>query len=275
MANNTKSNEYKPTRIDVTFLILSPIVTTLITLALPVNLLVSTLLLFGPPALYISYKRKDIIKRSLIYALAATIISILTDYLAEQDQSWVSTSMFHGRLAGIVPIEALLWVFMLSYLILIYYQFFYDHSSHKLIGKRMPYVFIAVLAVIVWISLLAITGIGSFKVEYYYIKFGLAFILLPLLAFIFAFPQYLKVLLKTIPYFTALGLINILVSLHKGHWSYPGDHFIGWVQLGRYRFPLEELLFWIILYTPFLISQFEFFNNDRLKLNSASRSSKT
>jgi hypothetical protein len=66
-----------------------------------------------------------------------------------------------------------------------------------------------------------------------------------------------------LPYFIPLGLINVLVSLSLGHWSYPGHHFVGWVTVGSYRFPLEELIFWIILFPPFLISQFELLNNDR------------
>lgn len=258
-----KNNKKQYSLIDLYFLILAPIVGAILTLSLPLNLFESTLLFFSPAALYISWRRPDIIKRSLVYALTITVISIMTDYLAERDQSWVSSSIFHVRLAGSVPIEALVWLFLLTYLIIAYYQYFYDHLSHKLIGKRMPYVFLGALAVIAWLGLTAVVDV-HFTIEYYYIKFGLAFILLPLLAFTFYFPRYLSIFLKTAPYFIILGLLNILVSLHKGYWSYPGQHFIGWVQLGNYRFPLEELVFWIILYHAFTICQFEFFDNDHL-----------
>jgi hypothetical protein len=265
VSKNTKTNKKQYSLIDITFLLVAPIAAAVLTCILPLNLLESTLLFFGLPAVYISWRRKDIIMRSLIFALAITAISILTDYLAERDQSWVSTSVFHMRVAGSVPIEALVWVFLFTYLILVYYLFFNDHAPHKPIGRRMPSVFLVALAVIVWVCVTTVVDL-HFTIEYFYIKSGLAFIVLPLLAFVFSFPRYLSIFLKTAPYFIALGLLNLLVSLHKGYWSYPGQHFIGWVQLGAYRFPVEELVFWILLYSSFLISQFEFFDNDRLKL---------
>jgi hypothetical protein len=251
--------------LDVIVLLLTPILAAALTLAMPINLLVSTLLFFGPAALYLSLRKKDIILRSSIFAFAVTVISILTDYLAEQDQSWVSTSSFNIRIAGQVPIEALIWVFLFTYLIIAYFLFFFDHSKHKALGKRMPIGFVVAAAVLVWLGLTAVIDV-HFKINWFYIKFGLLIIFLPLLAFTIRFPQYIRIFIKIMPYFIALGLLNIVVGLHKGQWSYPGHHYIGWVQLGSYRFPLEELVFWIILYAPFLVSQFEFFNNDKLSL---------
>lgn len=28
-----------------------------------------------------------------------------------------------------------------------------------------------------------------------------------------------------------IGLVNLLVSLEQGHWSYPGENFVGWFTL--------------------------------------------
>lgn len=255
--------ENQHTLVDLSVLLLAPLVAAVLTWFLPINLLVSTLLFFVPAALYLSWRNRDIVLRSSVFAAIVTIISILTDYLAERDQSWVSTSSFHIRLAGWVPIEALVWVFLFTYLIIAYYLYFYGHMSPKMIGKRMPMAYLAAFAVIVWICLTAFVNV-HFKIDYFYIKFGLLIIFLPLLAFTLRFPQYLRIFIKIMPYFITVGLLNIIVGLQKGHWSYPGHHYIGWVQLGAYRFPIEELVFWIVLYAPFLVSQFEFFNNDRL-----------
>lgn len=269
MIQDIKSSK-KYFSLDVIILVLTPLLAALLTLALPINLLVSTLLFFGPTALYLSLRRKDIIYRSSIFAFGVTIISILTDYLAERDQSWVSSSSFNIRIAGQVPIEALVWVFLFTYLIIAYFLYFFDHSKHKTIGKRMPIGFIVVVAVLVWLGLTTIIDV-HFKIDYFYIKFGLMIIFLPLLAFTISFPQYIRIFIKIMPYFIFVGLLNILVGLEAGHWSYPGQHYIGWVYLGSYRFPLEELIFWIILYAPFLVSQYEFLNNDRLKLQRKQR----
>lgn len=253
------SNTY--TKKDVFFLIVVPLLIAVATLYLPINLLVSTILFFGLPAGYISWKRRDIIARTFIYSFTVATISILTDYLAEQDQSWVSTSMFDTRIAEIVPIEALVWMFAFTYLIVAYYLYFFDTKKHKPIGKRLPLVFGAAIAVLIWLFITIAFGL-EFTVEYYYIKFGLAFLLLPLILFCIAYPRYLKTFIKITPYFFMIGLVNLLVSLDQGHWSYPGENFVGWVTIASLRFPLEELVFWIILFPSFLVSQFELFNND-------------
>jgi hypothetical protein len=251
----------KYNKFDLLFLVLAPLLLATLTVFLPINLLFSTILFFGLPAAYISWQRKDLVSRTLIYSFTIAVISILTDYLAEQDQSWVSTSMFNTRVAGIVPIEALVWMFAFTYLIIAYYLYFFDTKKHNPIGKRLVLVFGTAIAVLVWLFTTIVTGL-DFRVEFYYIKFGLAFLLLPLVLFSIFYPRYLKIFAKITPYFFLIGLVNLLISLDQGHWSYPGDNFIGWVNLFSYSFPIEELVFWIILFPSFLISQFELFNND-------------
>jgi hypothetical protein len=231
-----------------------------ITLALPVTLLVSTCLFFGPPAIYLSWHRGRVARIST-YALAIAVISIFTDYLAERDHSWVSGSMFSLRIAGAVPIEAVAWMFGFSYLIVAYYLYFYDRAPHPVIGKKMPLVFASAASVLIWVAAVSLFG-AQLTVDYFYVKFGLLLLGLPLVAFNIRYPRYLKVFAEMFPYFFALGLINLITSLAQGFWAYPGNHFVGWVMLGPYRFPLEELVFWIILFPPFLVSQFELFNND-------------
>jgi hypothetical protein len=131
----------------------------------------------------------------------------------------------------------------------------------------MPIGFIVAAAVLVWLALTAIIDV-HFKIDWFYIKFGLLIIFLPLVAFTINFAQYLRTFIKIMPYFIFVGLLNIIIGLQVGQWSYPGHHYVGWVELGPYRFPIEELIFWIILYAPFIVSQYEFFNNDQLQFRT-------
>jgi hypothetical protein len=255
----------KQARTDLTFVVLLPAAAALLTLALPVNLMASTVLFFGAPVLYLSLRNRSIVRRSFIFATCIALISILTDYLAERDQSWTSTSMFPTRILGAVPVEAIVWTFLFTYLIVAFYLHFYRPTYQQSLGKRMPVVFVATAAVLAWAVTAAFISMQGFVITYFYIKFGIAMILLPLVAFAIAFPGYIRIFLQTSPYFFALGFVNVLVSLAKGHWVYVGEHFIGWVSVGNYRFPAEELIFWMILYSSFIIAQFEFFTNDRLK----------
>lgn len=121
-------------------------------------------------------------------------------------------------------------MFAFTYFVVAYYLYFFDTKKHKAIGKRLYLVFSTAIAVLFWL-LDTIALELDFRIEYYYIKFGLAFLLLPLILFIMAYPKYLKNFLKITPYFFVIGLVNLLVSLEQGHWSYPGENFVGWFTL--------------------------------------------
>ncbi len=180
--------------------------------------------------------------------------------------------MFSFKIISVVPIEAILWVFLLTYLIIAWYHYFYQLPTPRLMGYRMKYVLIAAASVTLWAFCVSILHIGAFSSEYFYLKSGTMFILLPLIAFVCFYPRILSRTLQILPYFFSIGLTNLLVSLQKNHWSYPGTHFIGFMQLGSYRFPIEEFVFWIVLYAPFLITQYELFNSTPQRLASLRKS---
>lgn len=48
-----------------------------------------------------------------------------------------------------------------------------------------------------------------------------------------------------------------------GQWTFPGDQFIGWVNMLGVRFPFEELLFWFMLAAIGILSYYEFFDDNR------------
>jgi hypothetical protein len=251
---------------DILFLTISPIVAAIVVLASGANLLVSTILFFGPQAAYFSLRRNDIVGRLVVYSTAVSTISILSDYLAERDNSWTSSSMFGFRILDVVPIEALVWMFLFVYVIIGYFLYFFEKTRHRTIGKRLPLVLCAAGSVVVWAILASIFDL-QFRVEYFYIKFGLMTLLFPLIVFMALYPRYIRVFINMAPYFVFLGLVNLIVSLHAGHWSYPGGNFVGWIEISSYRFPVEELVFWILLFPSFLVSQFEMFNNDKFKFS--------
>ena len=78
----------KPRKIDIVLMILLPIVAAALTLIFRTNFLISTLLFFGLPALYLSLRKPEIVPRSLIFtALFSIPLSIVIDYLAVMDKS--------------------------------------------------------------------------------------------------------------------------------------------------------------------------------------------
>ncbi len=71
-----------------------------------------------------------------------------------------------------------------------------------------------------------------------------------------------KLLIMTV-YFVYFNLLQELIGLGAGYWSFPNpDVVLGYVSIFHYTFPIEELVFWIILAAPTAASYYELFADD-------------
>lgn len=256
----------KKLRQDVLALGLLPLLVAFLAVYFKLDYFVTTLFYFGLPGLYLSLRDKQKIRRNLIFSSLFTVPAVYADYLAERSLAWYEpSSIFNFRVGGIVPIEAVLWFFLLSYLVIAFYEHFFDHATHKVVGKRMKI-----------LASLAVVGTTGFIIQllmrkapmisYFYLKFGLILGLIPLSAFLLKFPRFLSVFIKSAPYFLALSVINEFIGLHNTHWLFPGHEFIGWLGFHGYRVPDEEVIFWMVLFSSIVIAYFEIFDDNRLKL---------
>lgn len=74
--------------IDIVLMIVFPIFASIITLLFKTNFFTSTLLYFGLPALYLSFRLAKAISKSLICAVICSIfLTLVIDYLAYLDQA--------------------------------------------------------------------------------------------------------------------------------------------------------------------------------------------
>lgn len=252
-------------KLDIILVIFFPILSSIISLALKANLLVSTLLFFGMPSIWLSYRSKDRIIKSASFSLIFSIpFTIVFEYLATLDKSWVvRTSIFPFRLFNIILIESLIWGFLFVYFVIIFYVHFLDKGKPVLIDPRMKY-----LACLLGILLLAFfialfTNSRVLEIKYAYFWNGLIFGFMPTTIFLLFFPELLSQFVKTAVYFFFLSMLYELTALELGLWMFPGANFIGWVELLDYRFPFEEFFFWCMLSSASVLSYYEFFDDDR------------
>lgn len=256
----------------IAVLIFVPILTSVISWILDLNFLISTLMFLGIPALYLSLQDKSKIKRNLIFSSLFTIPGIYVDYMARKDLAWdAPSSLFSFRIAGVVPVENIVWFFLLSYFIVAFYEHFFDRVHHKTVGRRMKLLFAIVTIGTVAFIVPFFAHQQQPIISYFYLKLGLLLGLLPISLFLFKFPRYLSVFIKIVPYFLAISLLEEFVGLHNGYWAFPGQHFIGWINIGSYRFPYEELIFWMIMFSAIVITYFELFDDNRLKFKRLTR----
>jgi hypothetical protein len=153
----------------------------------------------------------------------------------------------------------------------IFYEHFFDKGKHKAIGARMKYFAYFVISCFTIFLIFVFTNPTLLKIDYFYLKGGVALVLVPTVTFLIKFPKFLSKFLKISIYFFCVGLLQELTALQLGYWNFPGENFIGWVTIFGFRFPYEELLFWLILFSACVLSYFEFFDDDKLKFASRSQ----
>jgi len=264
--NTTKSKSTNDVYLlDVLLLVLMPVIATLVTLRLDINFVTASLLFFGLPAAYLSVRTCQYVPRAALFSLVATCGCIVINYFAIRDGSWyVPETAFGFRFPGDMVLDDMLWAFLLIYLVVMFYEHFFDKGRHAVAGKSLVYFVFLVLGLLLLFTMLQ--ALVPSALHYFYLKAGVILLLLPVVALSVAFPKYLSIALKTFPYFFTLSLLMLLAGLHNGYWVYPGEHFIGWVSVFGHKVPVEEILFWIALFSTAVIMYFEFFDDNRARL---------
>lgn len=255
--------------IDLVLLLVISIFAAATSLLLKANFFVSTLLFFGLPSLFISFKNKKAVKKSVVFAFLITVpFTFLFDYLITVDKDWyIVGSMFNFRLFGIVAIEQFIWTFLWAFQIIVFYEYFLDKhkqtSLNEFLSKRMTLFSLVLFAVFLAILFLAAVNPSSLKVNYAYFWLGLIFGIVPMTIFLIKFPGLWLKFIKITAYFFVLAAITEFMGLKLNHWIFPGNHYLGKIGFFRYQIPLEEFFLYFLISTPVILSYYEFLDDDR------------
>ncbi len=250
--------------IDISLIILLPFAATGLSILFNANYLATTLLFFGLPAIYLSHRNKKAVKKTLIFAsINGIALTVLIDYMAIINNAWyLPKTIFPFRFLGVIPLEDFLWGFGLIYLIVIFYEHFFDKTGKELIGKRMGHSAVVLFFALVVFLIALVSSPALLEFSYAYLWLGLLFILLPTIIFAFISYDLLARFLKASTYFFFLLLLLELTGLYLGLWTFPGPDFVGWVDFFGYKFPIEELFFFITITSIATLSCYEFFDDD-------------
>lgn len=256
---------------DLAALILLPLTAAILGLLLRLDFITFTLLFYGPLAVYLSIRTPGGITRAALFsALLMLPGGLFGDYLAVSDNAWHVPTVFPFRLFGAVPVEDLVWGVLSLYVIVIYFEHFFDKGKHTV---RDPY--LKYLAYIVGIASLVFTTIivmrpELLRIPYVYLVLGILTGIAPIAAILRVHHSIVIRFLKTMPYFVGLFFVNELTALMLGHWSFPGNHFIGWVTILGQSLPLEELVLFVALWPAVAVTYFVFFD-DRKHIDISGR----
>lgn len=252
-------------KLDIFLLLFFPLLSVTLSLIFKVNFLISILLFYGLPSLWLSLRTPSQVKKTFLFSLTISLpLSVFIDYLGAKDGAWfVPTTIFPFRLLEIIPIENIFVGFFLVYSVVIFYEHFLDKGKHELMDKRMKYLVWSLIVFMMIFIFSLFTKPNFLVIPYAYFWLGTILTLLPAVTFLSFFPRLISKYIKTASYFFLLGLIFEFTGLQLHQWTFPGTHFIGWVKLLGYSFPFEELFFWIIMSAVSILSYYEFFDDDR------------
>jgi hypothetical protein len=251
--------------LDILLLALFPVLASILSFALRLNFLISTLLFFAVPSLYLSFRTARAVPRGLLFALLWSLPSgLVIDYFANVNMTWYVPNTLFPRVLNLIPLENLLWAFLISYLIVMFYEHFDDKCSSKKVGdSKIRNLLIFALIVLVVFIVVFLFNPNLFNIPYYYLFGGIIFILLPIILFYSKYSSTTNKFIHTGSYLLLISLFHEFTGLRLGHWTFPSREFIGWVELFGIRFPFEEFIFFFFLLTPAVLSYYEFLGDDR------------
>lgn len=258
---NLKNNK----KFDFLLLIFLPIFAAVISLAIKANYLASIFLFFGLPAIWLSFRNRAVAPKVFLFSAILFIpIATIIDYIALVNGSWLLLSSFLPfRLFGVIPIEDYIWGFLLVYLIVMYYEHFIDKGRNELLGARMKY-FSAILFFALVLFFVTLAKDPTFlHMKYAYFWIGIFIIVLPCTLLFCRFPKLIFKYAKVSGYFFMLNVLHEATSMELGQWIFPGNNFVGWVDLWKYRIPAEEFIFFLVLVSFGTLTYYEFFDDDR------------
>ena len=230
---------------------------------LQVSYLVSLLLLFGIPIVYLAYKERKKLKKISLYSVIIAIpVAVAIDFVGMLDNGWyVAKSSFPFRFF-IIPIEDFIWMISVVFIIVLFYEHFIKKDQKSTVNKEglklLAYILYPIALAVL---LLFIINPDLITFPYAFFWSGFVFFFIPAVVFLTKYPKYILNFFKTGIYSFYIFLLVELVGLKLDHWVYEGSHYIGWVNFFGLRFPFEEFFYVMIIGTFACLSYYEFFMN--------------
>ncbi len=252
---------------DLIILIFSPIIATLLSLALHANFLTTMILYLAIPSIYFSYKTPLAIKKTMLIALWALPITLFLDYIAFLNETWAVPTIFPFRILSLIPLEDFIFSFLFVYFVVILKEHFFE-KSHNPNYYRLVRYGITVIIFLILFFILYFYSPDTLRIPYYYLWLVIVVFLLPIIITSIIFPKLRRIMILIGGYFFLVMLPYELVALYLGLWSFPsttyagfiipGINYIGLIKIFGFQFPIEEFLTWEILAAAAVVCYAEF-----------------
>lgn len=185
------------------------------------------------------------------------LLGFFFDFIQMYNQAWsVDRLAIPWKILDVMPIDNAIGYFLMTLFTLVFYEHFFTRRRDVLLPRRFYKVAVIVTAVVTIMLVIAVVDITLLTIPYPYIVGGLAAATLTIVAALRR-QKLLGSLTSMSVFFFFVWLLAEIVAVVTGGWTYPGTQYLGWVSIGEIHFPIEELLFWMVWYAPFLVLGYE------------------
>jgi hypothetical protein len=254
------------TKHEFAILLVWPVFASVLSLILDAQIYLSLFLFFGAPAIYLSFRHPELIRKSLFFSVIFSVpATFLVDYVMEFTHAWAIERMEVPQIWILQHVSFLqiIWLITYTYLVVIYYETFFDRSVSKVMYPRTKKLMLLGLGALGFVIFFHFFDQGVLYIDYFYLKIGLVGVLLPLLIFLIRTPSAAAKFFKVGTYFFFYTLLYELTALRLDQWSFPAkNQFIGYITLVGYSFPFEELFFWMMISSISILAYYEYFDDD-------------
>lgn len=256
-------------KIDLLVVVGFPLLSAAVTIIAQIGLLVSTLMFFGLPAAYIAIRNPHVIKKCVLFSLCLSVpLSLCIDTLAALNGAWVvPETVFPWKIFGVATWEVYIFGLLWAFYAILFYEHLDNGRADNEISPRVKYLVYLALALVSYVVVGVFFDNRLLYIPYFYLAVGIVLVVTPLGLFLLCFPHFRRKFLFVGVYFCFLLFFFEVVAVMRGQWTFPGVDFVGVLPVFGHRVPIEEILIWMVLATPALLSFYEIFTDDLLLNN--------
>jgi hypothetical protein len=194
-------------------------------------------------------------KFTILFIVFATVAF---DFMCERYDGWTGPTVFPFRLPGRVTIEEVQWIAF-------YFPLMFAVNEHFFATrKRTPpnHTARSILKSFFYLALLLVIFTAFFVNLFAYVYMYVGLILQPFFILLGIWVNR-RVLREVLLMGIVSGLLNLIfefIALRNHYWEFPGAY-LGNVRLFDFVFPVEELLFLILMSGPSIISTYAIYKN--------------
>lgn len=207
-------------------------------------------------AVYLGLREQKNWRKLLLGSLIfGCVFGFALSFFAESSGAWTTNNYIFGfRIFGVNTLEEIIGHGFMAFYTFLFYEHFLDNENNRRISKKYLWgIVIGVLGSLLLIAHHLLSGPISLPYAYVW---PATVAIIPTIVMVLRHPTLLNKLAPLSLFSLFLWFLMEYLAVSYDYWSYPGDY-LGWVQFLSIRFPIEELIFWMLLYSPTIVAYYE------------------